>query len=167
MRSLDVPPLRLCADTVQGALDAVFSQRVLRRVHGPDLVAPPFVDDGRTFTFGVDLRAVPRPLRCFFRGSRVQVTTRQEVRRDRRRATVTNHIKMHFVGSELFRVQPAFELCQADGGVTLGGCVRHTALLPWPIKGVAERFMCAHSERELRRYAEVLRECGVAENFPV
>lgn len=165
MRVLDVPPLRLRADTLQGALEAVFSQRVLRRVHGDDLVAPPFKNDERAFTFGVDVSGVPRPLRCFFRGSRVHVTTRQEVRRDQRRrlVTVTNYIKMHFVGAELFRVQPAFELGNdGGGGITLGGRVRHTALLPWPLKGVAERFMCTHSERELRRYADVLRECGVA-----
>lgn len=163
MRALDVPPLELRLDLdLPGALHAVFGADVLRRVHGADTVVPPFGADGRrAFDFHIGVASVPRALRPFFWGSRLRVSTRQELRREPYEYSVTNCVKMHFVGSELFRVQPTFQLRRdRRGGVTLRGAVRHTALLPWPLKGLAERFMAAHSERELLAYADALRDTG-------
>lgn len=166
MKLLEVPPLelRLGLDLTE-AVDLVFSRDVLRRVHGPDTAVPPFVAGRRTFEFGVDVSAVPRPLRMFFSGSRLRATTRQVLlRRLRDECVVVNHVKMHFVGAELFRIEPTFTLRRDfRGGVTLDGAVRHTALLPWPLKGMAERFMASQSEKELRAYADVLRDYGAVD----
>lgn len=164
MKQLDVPRLRLRCDTLDAAVEAVFGADTLRKVHGDGLRADPFVDGQRTFRFDVDVSAVPAPLRVFFSGSKLGVTTRQTLTKRDDHWRVTNQLKMHFVGAELFRIRPCFDLTRnaADGTVSIGGAVRHDASLPRPFSGIAERFMAGHSERELRRFAEVLTASGVA-----
>jgi len=167
MKLLAVPALRLTATTLPDALDAVFGQDTLRRVHGPSVTgAFDFGPDGRrAFDFEVDVSAVPAPIRCFFCGPRLRVTTAQTLARPEPSACwrVSNSIRMHFVGSELFRIRPEFELTRhEDGRIVVAGTVRHDASLPPPLSGIAERFMAAHSERELRRFARELRLTGAA-----
>lgn len=165
MKLVSLPPTPVQRPTLQSALDAVFGPAMLRRVHGPDTVATPFAGGAeatRTFCFHVDVGAVPWPLRRFLCGSRLRVTTEQTLRRQPRRWHVTNHLKMHFVGAELFRMHPEFWLDDdAAGRVTIGGSVAHHARLPPPLNAVAESFMAARSRRELLRFAQCLAAEGV------
>lgn len=162
MKEIQVPELAMTCQSLDSAFDSVFGPDTLARVHGPSTRVEPFKNNERTFTFDIDVSSVPRMLRCFFCGPRMRVTTRQTMERSRNDIRVTNHIKMHVVGAELFRVKPTFWLDRksSQGIVVLGGIVQHEASLPPPLRGIAERFMAAHSERELRRFEQVLRERG-------
>lgn len=164
MRCLRIPEYRMLAPTLQAAFDDVFSPATVREVHGPSTRVGPFADGSRTLTFDIDVSNVPLPIRCFFCGRRARVTTVQTVHRAPDELRVTNSINMHFVGAELFSVQPTFWLRRSRdddrGVVVLGGEVGHAAKLPPLVRGLAERFMAAHSERELRAFERVLQRRG-------
>lgn len=164
MREIRVPELTLRAGHLDAAFGQVFGPGTVRAFHGPTTVVGDFVDDKREFTFELGVDRVPAPIRYLFCGSRLRVTTRQTLECGTDTKTVTNDIKMHFVGAELFGVKSAFSVRRDDdSSVRLAGMVRHSARLPPPLRGIAERFMAAHSERELRRFAEVLRARSVLE----
>lgn len=149
---------------------AVWGEATLRRVHGEvrfeEAGGHDAPCDTRTYTFSVDVSAVPWVLRCFFCGPRLRVTTRQTLERRPGAWLVRNDLKMHFMGSELFRVEPTFLLTHDTGephglnGLTLRGAVAHHARLPPPLAGIAERFMERHSERELRRFQAAVEEAA-------
>jgi hypothetical protein len=161
MKVVAVPERPLGRVPLDSALRSVFGEAVLRRVHGPSLrfqPSPAFDADGqRAFEFSVPVDRVPAAMRAFFCGDRLRVSTRQTLTAAPGRLHVTNALRLHFVGSELFRIRPEFWLrTDASGSVALGGEVRHDALLPPPLKGLAEGFMCRHTRRELERFgAEV------------
>lgn len=150
---------------MEGALEAVFGVDVLRRVHGPSLRGEgPFDARGkRAFKFAVDVSAVPAPIRRFFCGKRMRITTRQTLAKKAPDDwTITNALKMHFLGAELFKIRPQFWLREGtDGTVSLGGRVQHDARLPPPLCHIAEDFMALHTARELHRFAAHPREAGV------
>lgn len=167
MRQLVVPSVRIKRATLQGAFEAVFGPGMLRRVHGQHVRVGPFLNDARTFTFEVEVSGVPRILRRFFCGERLVVTTRQDrsILADTK-WQVTNRLKLHFVGAELFAMRPVFWLETRDDddggtGVYLGGTVDHSARLPPPLNRIAEAVMMRHSERELRHFGACLAEAGV------
>lgn len=174
MKQLVLPPIKLVdrrdLATLEGALHAVFGPRMLRKVHGASLRdAGPFDAEGRrAFRFAVQVGSVPRLIRRFFCGSELTVSARQTLdRADAAKWVVTNNLKMHFVGAQLFRLRPTFWLQRGeDGVVTLGGLVRHDAVLPPPLKGVAEGFMARNTQRELLHFASCLHEEGVIADLP-
>ncbi len=164
MKELVIPPTPLAPATMTEAFEAVFGVPMLRRVHGPQTKVTPFDAKGsRQFTFDVPVDNVPGPIRRFFAGGRMAVTTRQHLARKTPDAWhVTNRIKLHFVGAELFYLKPLFRLERGeDGVVRLGGRVRHSAILPPPLNAIAESFMMLNSERELRHFGECLVDAGV------
>lgn len=161
MRQLVLPPVRVKRASMDSAFDAVFGPAMLRRVHGPSTRVGDFKDGKRAFKFRVDVSDVPPPIRRFFCGKELGITTTQKLTMTDTRWDVTNRLKLHFVGAELFSLKPAFYLEATDGGIFLGGAVRHSAVLPPPLNGVAEAFMMANSERELRHFGACLAEAGV------
>ena len=145
------------AHTLESAADKVLGLDTLRRVHGPGVSVTPFVDGRRTVRFGVRVVGVPRVLHRFLCGAdELAVTADQVLAKDGRTWTLTNHIKMHCLGANLFRIQPRFVLSAREEGVSVGGSVRHDASLPFPLNRLAESCMARHSERELRRFAQAL-----------
>lgn len=162
MKQLVVPQVKLAVPDLEAALQAVFGPPMLRTVHGPATTAGPFDDKGkRAFKFWINVDRVPLPIRRFFCGTQLAVTTRQSLHRTPAKYTVTNRMKLHFVGAELFTLKPTFWLQQAEDGVSLGGCVRHSAILPPPLNGIAEDFMMLNSRRELLHFAACLRAHGL------
>lgn len=164
MKQLVLPRTRLRGQRdLPSALHAVFGPDMLRRVHGAGTKVGEFVGGKRAFKFTVAVDNVPAPIRRFFCGSSLRVTTRQKLdQSEATRWTVTNHMKLHFVGAEFFKLRPTFWLERdEDGGVSLGGTVRHDAILPPPLNGIAEGFMMLHSHKELRHFATCLHEAGV------
>lgn len=156
-----VPVRRPC---LQSAKEAVFGPEMLRRVHGPSLRFQTGEDTahGRVFGFDVDVGDVPAPIRVFFCGKSLRVTTTQAVTETPSKIEVTNGLKLHFVGSELFKLRPSFWLERSpDGTVVLGGQVGHVAVLPPPLRGIAESFMLQNSERTLAHFGRCLAEAGV------
>lgn len=169
MKELVIPPTPLTKATMAEAFEAVFGVPMLRRVHGPDTAVTSFDAKGsRQFTFQVPVDNVPGPIRRFFCGSRLAVTTRQRLAKKTADAWhVANRIKLHFVGAELFYLKPLFWLERGnDGVVRLGGRVRHSAILPPPLNSIAESFMMLNSEKELRHFGECLVEAGVVAPTP-
>lgn len=164
MKVLDVPRVSLGKVGLEAALASVFGPDMLRRMHGPSLRgAGPFDAKGkRAFKFSIGVQTVPAPIRRFFCGSRLRITTRQTLDKEPGEWTITNKLKLHFLGAEFFKIRPVFWLREAgDGEVTLGGRVRHDAMLPPPLCHIAEGFMALNSEAELRNMAAQLAEAGV------
>lgn len=171
MKLYTLPELRLVGrPDMQTALDAVFGPQMLQRVHGASLRGAGVFDPRgrRTFTFSVRVDNVPSPIRRFFCGSELNVTSRQALdTRDDAMWTITSRIKLHFVGAEFFKLRPSFCLRRGeDGAVTLSARVRHDAVLPPPLNGIAEGFMALNTQRELQHFAACLREGGVIEASP-
>lgn len=167
MRVLVVPPVRVKRDSLPSAFDAVFGPAMLRRVHGPDTQVGLFDKNQRRFSFRVAVPEVPPQIRRFFCGTDLKVTTRQHLGISSTKWQVTNKMKLHFVGSEFFKLRPVFWLEERAAGdgveVYLGGSVRHDAVLPPPLNGIAEAFMMASSEKELRHFGQCLAEAGVVD----
>lgn len=166
MKLLTLPPVKLAgphATDLDAAMNAVFGPHMLRKVHGPSLKAGSFDAKGkRAFKFEIRVDAVPPPIRRFFCGSTLGVSTRQTLDKQPDKWTVTNRMKLHFVGAELFKLRPVFWLERdPEGGVSLGGRVRHDAVLPPPLNGIAENFMALNTHRELMHFARCLHEEGV------
>lgn len=160
VKTLTVGPVDAPARTTpEQAFEAVFGPETLHVVHGPSVRVSPWDDAGRrTVRFGIDVHAVPAEIRRFFCGNHLRVTTRQQLRKAPDQWTVKNSMKMHFLGAELFKVSPQFVLAiGSDGAVRFTGTVKHRALLPPPLKGLAEGVMAEHSRRELERYAVAAR----------
>lgn len=155
---------------METALNAVFGPQMLKQMHGPSLKgAGPFDSKGRrAFKFAIKVENVPPPIRRFFCGSDMNVTTRQSLdKRDDAMWNITNRMKLHFVGAELFKLRPTFSLQRdEDGVVTLSGRVRHDAVLPPPLNGIAEGFMVVNTKRELLHFATCLRDGGVIDEIP-
>ncbi len=169
MKHLVLPRTRLAGQRdMDGALQAVFGPAMLRKMHGPGTKVGPFDAQGkRVFKFRVAVDSVPPPIRKFFCGSELGVTTRQTLERGADKCTVTNRMKLHFVGAEFFKLRPIFWLeREPDGGISLGGTVRHDAILPPPLNGIAENFMMLSSRKELMHFARCLHEEGLLEAEP-
>ena len=168
MRVLVIPPVRIKRGSLDSAFDAVFGAAMLRRMHGADTQVGPFDKNQRRFSFRVAVPEIPPQIRRFFCGKDLKVTTRQHLSITSTKWEVTNRLKLHFVGSEFFKLRPVFWLEHRpagedqEDGVYLGGSVRHDAVLPPPLNGIAEAFMMASSEEELRRFGRCLAEAGVA-----
>ena len=177
MKILKIPEVRLTSRTLDDALDAVFGIDTLSRVHGPTLdtssmtgsstvgssTAGSFSEDGRRkFSFVVETSGIPGAIKKFVCGDDVKVTTMQTLsKKVPTKWSVTNVLKTKFLGSELFQVRPVFWLQQdRHGSVTLGGTIRHDAILPPPLNDIAETFMMQLSEREVRRFETVLESEG-------
>lgn len=167
MKTLMLPRTRLagCTD-LSGALHAVFGPHMLRKVHGPATKVGMFDERGRrTFKFRVKVEGVPPPIRRFFCGSELKITTRQQLdTADDNKWTVTNRMKLHFLGAEFFKLRPTFWLERdpaEPGAVFLGGTVRHDAVLPPPLNGIAENFMMLRSRVELMQFAKCLHDDGL------
>lgn len=169
MKQCVVPRTRLAGmRDMDGALHAVFGPGMLRKMHGPNTHVGPFdSNDKRVFKFKVAVGAVPPPIRKFFCGSELGVTTRQTLERGADKSTITNRMKLHFVGAEFFKLRPVFWLeREQDGIISLGGVVRHDAILPPPLNGIAENFMMLNTRRELLHFAKCLHEEGLLEAAP-
>lgn len=165
MKQLVLPRVPVRRSSLRSARDAVFGGEMLRRVHGPSLTfqTAPEPHHKRSFRFTVGVGEVPLPIRRFFCGDRLRVTTTQSLRESPTRIEVANHLKLHFVGAEFFKLRPTFWLEETPEGIVLGGQVRHTALLPPPLKGIAEAFMMHGSAQQLKVFGASLAEAGVIE----
>ena len=167
MKNVVLPTVPLRGHTsMDGAMRAVFGPAVLRKVHGPSLKGAyeSFDANGkRRFQFRVAVDQVPPPIRRFFCGSDLRITTQQTLAKEEAKWTVSNKMKLHFVGAEFFKLRPQFwlEQDQETGAVSLGGNVRHDAVLPPPLNSIAEGFMALNTRRELIRFAQCLHEDGV------
>lgn len=171
-----VPDVDVGCSSLAAALETVFGADTLLAVHGPSLRPQgrrkglEFDSKGqRAFVFDIDVSGTPSPVRAFFAGSRMSVTTHQHLRqKDPSCWTVTNKVKLHFVSSEMFHVKPQFWLTQGeDGRVRLGGRVRHHAILPPPLKGIVEKFMALNTSLQLAQFETVLRARAVARGSPL
>lgn len=166
MKVFVLPDLCLGKVGMQAALDAAFGPAIMRKVHGPSLVMGDFDAKGkRPFTFKLDVTSVPPPIRRFFCSSELDISVRQTLNKlSPTDWQLSNKLRMHCVAAELFKIRPVFSLREDRlGRVTLSARVRHDAVLPPPLNGIAEQFMMTNSQKELRHFAAELERAGVLE----
>lgn len=148
--------------SLESAVAVAFGEETLRFAHGPSLRLTSWRADGETkqnrqIQFKIDVAHIPPTIRRFFCGKHLRVTAKQRMHSSNAQVDVENKLKMHFVGSELFKVRPRFQLSSEKGFVYLSGCVEHHAMLPNPIGVVAERFMASNTENELEKYGAAIK----------
>lgn len=167
MKLVEVPPVCLGRIGMDAALDRVFGTDTLRKVHGDDVKVSPFDSKGkRAFEFKIDVTNIPPAVRVFFCKPHLLIRTNQTLsKKTPQRWEITNKLKMHFVGAELFKIRPQFWLSEQDGEVCLGGKVRHDAVLPPPMSGICENFMALNTRMQLTKFAEVLASADPARHW--
>lgn len=157
MKEVIIDPQPLGKLTLPEAFDFLFSTEKLKNFHGKNTYISPWKDDKRTIRFQMDVDAVPQEVRVFFCGEKLRITTTQNVEREKTRWTVSNRVRLHFVGAELFDVRPTFCLETDKNDITNLSCkVQHRARLPIPLNGIVERFMASQTLRELNEYKEII-----------
>jgi hypothetical protein len=148
--------------TLSNAMHVVFGLPTLTMAHGPSLKLSSWQRDEasgtarRTVRYTMDVSAVPPPVRRFFCGKQLRITSRQTLTETPCEAVVSNKVRMHFLGAELFHVKPKFVVSVENGTAYLSGRVEHHAFLPPPLSHVVEDFMALHSRLELKKYAQAL-----------
>ena len=160
MKQITVPPTWILPPnlSLRAAFDLIFGESTLRKVHGASMSVTEWRDDRRTVKFEMPVN-VPAPIRPFFCGNSVRVTTRQTRTFDKSSSvTVTNKLRMHFVGAELFIVRPTFVITHDPHGISVSGSVESHALLPPGICNIAETFMSHSAENELKKFKKVIGE---------
>jgi hypothetical protein len=159
MKEVIVPPLRLGTDDMWQGFERVFGSETLERMHGSSVRTSKWRDDKRKVRFTISVDHVPKEVRMFFCGNKLRITTEQhrQVNEAERRIVVTNRMRMHFLGAELFSVKPMFMLHCQGGDTYVSGSVRHHAVLPPPLDMVVESFMAQHSKKQLEHFASVLK----------
>ncbi len=160
MKELAVPRVQLGHVPLEHAFKRVFGRDTLQRVHGPSLRMTDWdrAAGTRKIQFAVEMGRIPKEVARFFCGERLRVTTNQTCTRpDANTIVVSNRMRLHFLGAEMFSVRPTFRLSRDDAGTFLTGIIEHHARLPPPLNSVVESFMVRSSRRELEKFAEVLR----------
>lgn len=168
MKGIDVLPRCLGVMTLHDAFDIMFGNETLTRVHGNTLSVSDWNSKNeRKLKFKIDIEQIPREIRRFFCGNKLNITTKQQKIEDPTKILVNNKIKMHFLGAEFFHVKPKFLLLQDElNQVYVSGHVEHHAILPPPLNGIAEAFMAQHSKREMDRYTTIIEKVIQERNQP-
>ena len=158
MKEVSFGPDPLGKIPIEKAFDTMFGYDTLRRVHGPSVKVSEWVDGWRKVEFGVNVDHVPKEVRRFFCGDCLRVTAKQKHTYTENKVTIENKIKMHFLGAELFRLNPVFCIdVGKDGMCYASGRVQHCAMVPPPFNTISEHFMAKHTERELQHYRDVVK----------
>lgn len=167
MKSIDIPLIQIAgATSLEQAFNNVFSKETLQKVHGSSLKLTEWKNNERRITFEVDTLPIPKEMKRFLCGDKLLVTTRQskkiKTKKEDTFIEVSNHIKMHFLGSEFFMIKPKFIISKCNQtiqpNIYISGKVDHHALLPPPLNTIAEKFMMEHSKIELQKWSEVISE---------
>lgn len=157
MKEYTIPTYDLGVHDMQHAFDVVFCLDTLEKTHGSTLKATPWQNNTRTTDFYIGVDGIPWALKHIFCASGMHVTVKQVLSMPTHDVwRVTNDIKMHFVGSRLFKIESNFELNKKDTHVFLTGGVKCKATLPLPLNMIAERFMLSQCKREIDTYAKVI-----------
>lgn len=142
---------------IDEAFDVVFGRSTLEKIHGMGVKVTDWKNNQRKLQFSINIDNVPRELRRFVCGNKLRVASKQEMTRTSNEISVTNKVRMHFLGSELFKVKPRFSITSADENTSImNGRVEHHALLPPPLNIIAEHFMSLHTQRELDTYRSII-----------
>jgi hypothetical protein len=159
---------------LQHAFDTVFSQESIRKAHDDHDIVFDTKKWGnhipeRNYEFKVKLNGVPPQIMKFLAGhqdeqensAKIRVSARQQLHKiSDLEWHLTNKLRFHFLGAELFKVHPVFFLKKDvdKKHVTLSGRIKHDAFLPPPIGSLAANFMAMSSKREIRRMASHIDE---------
>lgn len=156
MRVVEIPKTFVADAPLNVAFETAFGKETLARVHGPSVTATEWRNDSRKVRFSVPVLNIPREIRRFFCGDKLRVTATQtrEARTDAVR--VTNKLRLHFLGGELFKIRATFVLSHNIHGTYIEGTVEHRAYLPPPINAIAEAFMVDNSRREMEHFSSVI-----------
>lgn len=158
MRLTVLPPFTVAgAATLAEAMDRVFGDGAMRRLHGSTLTHTPWTPAGhmrmeRSLRFEIEMKGVPHEVRRFICGDRLRISARQRASYEARAVNIDNKMRMHFVGRELFIVRPRYRLQETPTGVDMHAEVENHAMLPPPLCHVIEGFMDASAREQLERF---------------
>lgn len=153
-----MPSITLPYDNFEDALKSVWSDENLLIVHGKSLKTTPWKNDKRSLKFSINIENIPSEIRRFFCGKELKITTTQKLCRTPSQWDIRSNIRMHFLGSEFFKVRPYFFIKKiTEGQLVLGGNVQHHAILPPVLSSIAENFMLSKTTFEMEHFYEILR----------
>lgn len=161
MRVIEIPKTLISPSSTETPLEktfeSVFCKETLVRIHGPSVKVSNWRGNSRKVSFAVPVTNIPKEIRRFFCGDKLRVTANQTKEAADAGIRVTNRLRLHFFGAELFKIRAIFNLTQEACGTYIHGHVEHWAYLPPPAKAVAEAFMVNSSQREMDNLSKVIR----------
>jgi hypothetical protein len=161
MRTATSEPIVLReATSFDDVLSRAFGKPVLDEVHGPTLRVTDWDGSGtRRVQFNMPIPpTIPRQMSRFICGRNLRFSVKQQLAAvDEAHVKLSNKVRMHFIGAEMFKVQPEFVMRKhEDGAFSVQAHVRVDAILPHPLNRVAEAFMLEHSASEFERWARAV-----------
>lgn len=163
MKEVILPPERIGNKTLVESFELIFSEEVLGKLHGEKFKSSGWFLDKesgqlkRTVQFSMRVDSVPPEVRIFFCGSKLRVTTVQALTKFEDTWKVSNKMRMHFLGAELFVVKPEFDLHFIEGVAHITTRVEHHAVMPSPINHIVEAFMSSQTKRQMKEYMDILK----------
>ena len=157
MKLVSFGPESLGNMTLKKAFDAMFNNDTLLIVHGPSLRTTEWHNNKRIVKFSINIDNVPKEIRRVFCGSKLKITTKQEMHESLKQLHIVNKIRLHFLGAEFIKIKPSFVLQESDGEIFISGNVEHHAILPPPLDKIAEHFMSIQTQRELDSYRDIIK----------
>ena len=174
MKLVEIQPTRV-GNSFDAAFGLIWSDKTLRKFHGPSLSTTPWreekardgscVQSTRKLRFVVDVVDVPAEVRAFFRGDKMRISTKQQLVKQEERWSVTNHIRMHFLGAEFIKMKPTFYLEKIADDIYFGGRIEHHAILPPPLNGIVEGFMQRQTEKEIESFSGLIKKSLAADHI--
>ena len=158
MKIVKVDPINIGAITYEEAYKKLFNENILEKNHGSSFKILNFCEskDYRKFSFEIQIHNVPMELKRFICGKNLKITTRQYLDKSPERWTISNRIKMHFIGAEFFKIKPFFYLEQKNNQLFFSAKVENHAIFPPGLSHIAEHFMCLQTEKELANFIDLI-----------
>ena len=157
MKEFSVSNFPLGNISLEEAFHKVFSPDSLRRIHGTDMMITDWNHKlERSFQFFVDLPQIPNEIKRFFCGSRLKITTKQQMTKTENNIQVKNKIKLHVLGAEFVSVRPTFYLHHENKRSFLSINIEHRARFPPPLNKIIEGFMTHTSERAFETFTRLV-----------
>ena len=155
MKIVKAGPIKLGSITYEEAYHKLFNENILEKKHGK-IIDFRDTKDYRKFSFEIQVNNIPVELKRFFCGKNLKITTRQYLEKCPERWTISNKIKMHFIGAEFFKIKPFFYLEQKNDQLFFSAKVENHAIFPPGLSHIAEHFMCLQTEKELDNFIELI-----------
>lgn len=155
MKIVKAGPINIGPITYEQAYHKLFNENNLEKQHGK-IIDFRDTKEYRKFSFEIQVNNIPAELKSFICGKNLKVTTRQYIEKYPERWTISNKIKMHFLGAEFFKVKPFFYLEQKNDQIFFSAKIENHAIFLPGLSHIAEHFMCLQAEKEIQNFVSLI-----------